>query len=265
MTPTIGRDALGLLDIPHPGTYFPHETIYARPKRACGRPGPRLLTRLRAGSRDDAKKARGILQALLGDAQRRSVYFETLLEAARVKHIYLLLEDAQGRPFPSWEQFVTAAVPWGLGVSAAAIELILTERDDHALRARLLAADAKPLLPQGKRHTRETAGTAARCAPGTSSHYLVARLARDHPEYIERLRAGEFRSAHEAAVAAGIATPSFTLRLEPVAIARQLLKLARPLDVQRVVALLTDPGWLNGPLGNAQRRRPVDVGVEAAA
>jgi hypothetical protein len=203
-----------------------------------------------------AQRVRAELQQLLARRQREAGRLEQLLEALRAHDLWRHLADAGGAPFVSFEAFVVAAPPHGLGYRPAAIEAVLRERRDYALRARVLAAEAKPLLPSGQHRTPETADTTARRPPGTSAAYLVARLARDRPEYLARLRAGEFPSAFAAAVDAGIATPMCSMRLEPVAIARQLLKRLTAADVQRVVALLTDPGWLNGPLGDPRRRRP---------
>ena len=64
-----------------PGGVF---TVYERVRlitESAAAPGPPLgqsppLSRIRAGSRDDARRCRATLQGLLGDAQRRSVYFE---------------------------------------------------------------------------------------------------------------------------------------------------------------------------------------------
>lgn len=39
---------------------------------------------------------------------------------------------------------------------------------------------------------------------GNSADYLTARIARDHPEVLERMKVGEFRSVRQAAIAAGI-------------------------------------------------------------
>ena len=39
---------------------------------------------------------------------------------------------------------------------------------------------------------------------GTSRNYLASRLKKQHPEIVDRLRAGEFPSIHAAAIAAGI-------------------------------------------------------------
>jgi hypothetical protein len=39
---------------------------------------------------------------------------------------------------------------------------------------------------------------------GNRSHYLMARIARDRPDVLERAKAGEFISIRQAAIAAGI-------------------------------------------------------------
>jgi hypothetical protein len=43
---------------------------------------------------------------------------------------------------------------------------------------------------------------------GNAPDYLTARIARDHPEILERMKAGEFRSVRAAALAAGTAKPT---------------------------------------------------------
>lgn len=48
---------------------------------------------------------------------------------------------------------------------------------------------------------------------GTSQSYLLRRLARDAPDILERVKAGEFRSARAAAIEAGIIKPVPTIRL----------------------------------------------------
>ena len=45
---------------------------------------------------------------------------------------------------------------------------------------------------------------------GTGSSYLAARLARDHPDILERMKRGEFRSVRAAALEAGIVKPQKT-------------------------------------------------------
>jgi hypothetical protein len=52
------------------------------------------------------------------------------------------------------------------------------------------------------------APTAAQPRPtGMTKAYLVARIARDHPDVLEHMKAGEFPTVRQAAIAAGILTP----------------------------------------------------------
>jgi len=39
---------------------------------------------------------------------------------------------------------------------------------------------------------------------GTQASYLTSRIKRDHPEILERMKAGEFKSVRQAAIEAGI-------------------------------------------------------------
>jgi hypothetical protein len=60
--------------------------------------------------------------------------------------------------------------------------------------------------------------------PGESSDYLTARIARDRPDILERMKTGEFGSVREAAIEAGIvnAKPRYSLPDDPQAAGRYL-------------------------------------------
>jgi hypothetical protein len=70
-----------------------------------------------------------------------------------------------------------------------------------------LAQTAKPLQPAenhpgpGRGHTKKPHEKAK---AGNRSDYLVARMARDRPDILERMKAGAFTSVREAAREAGI-------------------------------------------------------------
>ncbi len=72
-------------------------------------------------------------------------------------------------------------------------------------RVKKLAESAVPLSPadhhpgSGRGNKYET-----RRPAGNSRAYLVRRIARDHPDILERMKRGEFVSVHRAAIAAGI-------------------------------------------------------------
>jgi hypothetical protein len=62
---------------------------------------------------------------------------------------------------------------------------------------------------------------------GTSPEYLTARIARDRPDILERMKAGEYKSVRSAAIDAGIVDPEkskrYSLPADPTAAARYLL------------------------------------------
>lgn len=49
---------------------------------------------------------------------------------------------------------------------------------------------------------------------GTSDKYLADRIARDRPDILERMKAGEYRSVRSAAIDAGIIDPDKTKRYQ---------------------------------------------------
>ncbi len=57
-------------------------------------------------------------------------------------------------------------------------------------------------------------------AYGTDADYLTGRIARDRPDVLDRMKAGEFPSVRAAALEAGIAKKRVSIPLDPVAAAR---------------------------------------------
>lgn len=79
------------------------------------------------------------------------------------------------------------------------------------------AAQAPPLAQHGEigngRADESRVDNIKSTEGGTSQTYLLRRLARDAPEILERVKAGEFKSARAAAIEAGIIKPVPTVRL----------------------------------------------------
>ena len=78
----------------------------------------------------------------------------------------------------------------------------------HKIRqVQRMAETAQPLQPAenhlgpGRGHTKKANEKAK---AGNRSDYLIARMARDRPDILERMKAGEFASVREAAREAGI-------------------------------------------------------------
>jgi hypothetical protein len=66
---------------------------------------------------------------------------------------------------------------------------------------------------------------------GTDADYLTARIARDAPAVLERMKAGEFKSVRAAAIAAGVVKPP-----DPV---KGLVKAVRKLDTTKRLAVFS--------------------------
>jgi hypothetical protein len=85
-----------------------------------------------------------------------------------------------------------------LGVTAETVRN-WCERFRWASEPKARAKGAKSTNPNGrpKNHSHPT-------VLGRGSDYLTARIARDHPDILKRMKAGEFPSTRAAAIAAGI-------------------------------------------------------------
>ena len=75
---------------------------------------------------------------------------------------------------------------------------------------------------------------------GTSADYLTRRIARDRPDILGRMAAGEFPSARAAALEAGIVHRTVTVRLDPAAAARILRKHMTPDQLSTLARLLVE-------------------------
>src|SRR3954451_13264890 len=85
-------------------------------------PGTPLLPRVRAGSVADAKALRSRLQQLVQGLARGALYLDALIDQAKSKHIWLVLERPGGGYFNSWEEFCCTPTPHGLGYRPEAVE-----------------------------------------------------------------------------------------------------------------------------------------------
>lgn len=221
------------------------------------------LTRIRAGSRDDAKKLRATLQQLLATRRLQGEYLERLVDAARSKGVHLLLEDARGVPFSSWERFCVERQPWGLGISAEAVELIIKERSDPRVQARrLLRADAPGPLLLGRQSARRagdpaTAGTKGP-PPGTGRAYWLARLRRDRVDLLRRVEAGEL-SPLAAAVEAGWTTRLIWCRQTPESFAAQAVTHLSGEQLVALTAYLRTPATIPHPM-DRRRQTQQEIG-----
>lgn len=94
--------------------------------------------------------------------------------------------------------------------------------------------------------------TISETGKGTNAKYLSLRIERDHPEIAERMRAGEFASVRAAALEAGIAPRTLSVRIDdPESAARSLRKHMSPEDLAVLAELLA-----NGADGTEAQNKP---------
>lgn len=115
-----------------------------------------------------------------------------------------------------------------------------TEAVPLALAAAAAQAQPQPSLGTNQ-HSEGGSDNVRPSSHGNSQAYLLRRLARDAPEILERVKAGEFKSARAAAIEAGIIRPVPTVRLvdDPVKVAAAIKRhLTRDQLVELVEALM---------------------------
>jgi hypothetical protein len=77
-------------------------------------------------------------------------------------------------------------------------------------------------------------------AYGNNTDYLLGKLKRDHPEIVQRLEAGEFRSVRQAALEAGIVKPKY--QIEPTVQGVIEFIDRHGLDIQQFISVYTRRG-----------------------
>jgi hypothetical protein len=86
----------------------------------------------------------------------------------------------------------------GLGHNTADIERIIQERKDKQVAQR--AEEAEPLAKQGRPSSNGKGDNITFNSRRTDANYLTRRIARDHPDILRRMKAGEFKSVRAAAI-----------------------------------------------------------------
>lgn len=199
------------------------------------------------GSRAWAIAVRNKLNSVLQQAEFSSKaakgYFVALKETAGWRQLF----DEKACGFMSFEQFCCYRKPFGLGYDINHIEHIIREREER--EAKDILNTAGDLAKQkvgveggkpGPGRGNKTAADSSRFVCGTThSPYLAARIKRDHPDIAERIQAGEFRSIHAAAIAAGIAKPTITIRPTVEGFTKAIKKRLTPEQIKELVQNLS--------------------------
>lgn len=106
------------------------------------------------------------------------------------------------------------------------------------------ATQAQPLAAHGANQHGEQERQDVTTSPpperGNGQAYLLRRLARDAPEILDRVKAGEFKSARAAAIEAGIIRPVPTVRLvdDPAKVAKMIQKHWRKDQITNLIEAL---------------------------
>jgi len=149
------------------------------------------------------------------------VYIETLL----IYSCHLRLKDRDGNLFTNWKSFVETDRPHGLGLNMKELQWIV----DGSKTVDEIAKNAKPMKKQGRpendgKGADGTFNDSPTIRGSNNAKYLTARIARDHPEIHERMKAGEFKSVRQAAMKAGIVKPEKRYTGTPIERAKKALK-----------------------------------------
>jgi len=154
------------------------------------------------GSRPWAIAVRRELQSAIDNRESDTMNLKRFLLLMEQHEGYKVLTDARGRPFRSYRAFCEARHPIGLGYDPEMLQLVIAERKTAEQRA-----TATTELREHRRPTIEEAsnkGNNITFTRGTNPEYLAARIARDRPDILERMKAGEYPSVRAAAIEAGI-------------------------------------------------------------
>jgi len=156
------------------------------------------------------------------------MHVEAMVDVIKETEAYRVLEDRSGNPFTSYETFCVTPSPWGLGYPPGVIEHIIAERKQREVEDRAASMEGKRFLDVGPPTIEEQNNVDVinirTLGGGTSADYLTARIARDRPDILERMKAGEYPSVRRAAIDAGIVKATVTHAISPSAFARAARK-----------------------------------------
>lgn len=139
----------------------------------------------------------------------RKTYYDRTQLGARLKNLVESFTEHQGWQelgFLTWEQFCTTK----LQVAAEKLEA------EARNRVAEIAENVKPLAEHGINQHNNSGryDYNVLSSRGESADYLTARIARDHPEILEDMKQGKYRSVRAAAIDAGIVDPEKTKRYQ---------------------------------------------------
>lgn len=147
------------------------------------------------------------------DPRKRVFTFPGLLE---------FVVDSEGLEIADWMPFMKALKAQDDGSAAKDLYWRMVGIDSRLDPFTAQASAVQPLAQHGGDRTEQQDSVTTSKDRGRV--YLLRRLARDAPDVLERVKAGEIKSARAAAIEAGIITPFPSLQLkEPSPTAKKLL------------------------------------------
>jgi hypothetical protein len=194
-------EALALIDVAMaPGTRLAEETLTSLNAHGDLSAPP--------GSRPWAIAVRRELQSAIHDRESDTMNLKRFLLLMEEHEGYKALTDARGKTFRSYRAFCEARHPIGLGYDPEMLQLVIAERKTAEQRA-TVASPQSP--PGGDRKSEQFQAYNVSLKHGNNPEYLTARIARDRPDILERMKAGEYKSVRAAAIDAGIVKVPTTL------------------------------------------------------
>lgn len=176
------------------------------------------------GTRPWALHVRLKMQTALKDERSKAGHLKRLMGLMRKHHGYRELADGEGNAFATFEAFCVCPMPYGLGYDLGAINAILVERRS----SEALAAAPKRIRPRGRPSAEEDKNNRYNVTisgRGNRADYWTARIARERPDILARMKSGEFTSVRQAKIAAGWEKPTADIRTDDARLAvRALLK-----------------------------------------
>lgn len=190
-----------------------------------------------------AERCKRQMQEALSKVDTTLIVFRGEWQRFFEKKGWELLTDENNKPFVDYRAFALSVRPFGLGMDK--IDFV---RHCEAVESQLgidvsdrcTKLDGKT-INAGNNPNPNRSGDIVTSNPtgkGNSADYLTARIKRDHPEVFERMKAGEFTSVRQAALAAKIVKPTFTCPIDPERAANLILKHFELKNVKTLIQLL---------------------------
>lgn len=176
-------------------------------------------------------------KAALTDAMQSREAVDLWVKALLEGDNFRKLAKKDGSSFLLWEDFCATPQPFGLGYNPDAIEAIKASRPS----AKEQAVTAVPMA-EHRRPTNEEREN--KCSHRTFSRgegdteYLTARIARDRPDILARMKAGEFKSVRAAAREAGFVKERVSVPKAPAGAAAAIKRHFSESEVREIVELL---------------------------